>query len=365
MKILYFLNALNIGGAETFIYNTLKVINTKKYHIDFVLQSRENQNKKLISLCEEKESNFYYIVPFYKNYLKSVVELKRILINGKYDIIHVHANALINMVPIIAVTNVETQLVLHSHNTRNNFGGIIGRCLHKFNRRFLKKSEIFRIACGEEAGKWMYGKQQFMVLNNAIDLDEYKYNISSRNEIRRKLNLNNNFVIGNISRFVAAKNHAFILEVFREILNLYPDSKLVLLGEGELMEDIKKKSSSLKIQENIIFVGNVQDTRKYYSAFDCLLFPSFFEGLPFTLIEAQASGLPVVTSDAVTREVAVTDLLKFVSLKDNIKSWVSEVNNALVSDRDRSIYRDIMKNCKYDIKKVISDLEKLYDCCIS
>lgn len=158
MKILYFIRALNIGGAETFIYNTLENI-SEEYHIDFVLQSYDSTNINLIELCKKRNSKIFYIIPFYKNYIKSIKQLYEILKKEKYDLIHIHANALINIVPVIAAKLVGTKIAIHSHNTKNNKGGFLGYILHKISSYFINKMDIIRFACGYEAGEWMYGKK--------------------------------------------------------------------------------------------------------------------------------------------------------------------------------------------------------------
>lgn len=359
MKILYFIRALNVGGAETFIYNTLRTIDEKEFQIDFVLQSLENTNVRLVELCKKKKRALHVITPFYKNYLKSVKELKNILKIGNYDLIHIHANALLNMVPVIAAKSVGVKIALHSHNTKNNLGGFIGYCLHKFNRCFVNKLDVIRLACGEEAGKWMYGNKPFVVLNNAIDIDAFKFNMEARNEIRQQLGIVDEFAIGHVSRFVDAKNHNFLIDIFNEILKVNMNCKLILVGDGERLQSIKNKCKDLGMKEKVIFVGSVQDSSKYYSAFDCMIFPSFFEGMPFTLVEAQAAGLPIFASSRITKKINITGTLHYIGLEKGAYFWAREVLWK-ENDIDRGLIYKRLKGSVFDEKAEIDKLQLLY-----
>lgn len=358
MKILYFIRALNIGGAETFIYNTLSAIDDE-YHIDFVLQSYRNNNERLLELCKKKNSALYYITPFYKNYLKSVRELKIILKKENYDIIHIHANALINMVPIIAARKIKVKIALHSHNTKNNLGGVIGHNLHKLNRFYTNRLDILRFACSEEAGKWMYGNNTFTILNNAIDIEAYKFDLVARRELRESLGVKDKFVIGHVSRFVEAKNHNFLIEIFNEILKINANSELILIGEGELVNNIKDKCKELGIVDKVNFVGAVQNPARYYSAFDCMIFPSLFEGLPFTLVEAQASGLPIFASNNITKEVNITGNINYIGLENSAKCWANIIiNYKKYADRTQIYLK--LKNSIFDEKVEVDKIQRCY-----
>ena len=202
VKVLFFLRSLNIGGAEAFIYNVLSSLDNQKIHIDIVIQTHENKNKQLLHLCDEKDIKIFYVAPFEKNYYKSIKELNDIIIENAYDIIHYHANSLINMVPVISAKKNNIRLVLHSHNSNNNLGGYIGKCLHYFNRLIVSKLNVTRIACGNEAGCWMFGNKKFTIVNNAIDIDSYRFDIIARDHLRKKYGIADScYVIGHVGRF--------------------------------------------------------------------------------------------------------------------------------------------------------------------
>lgn len=361
MRILYYVRGLNIGGAETFIYNTLSKISTE-YRIDIVLQTKENKNQKLLKLCKNKRVKLYYITPFEKNIIKSTLQLYKILKNNNYDIIHIHLNSLLNITPIIAGILARKKIILHSHNTKNNKGGKIGLLLHKINSYWISKLKILRIACGEGAGKWLYNKSNFYIINNAIDLEKYKFNEQERNHLRNKLQIHRNeIVIGHVGRFVEAKNHIFLLKIFNEILKKNDNYKLILIGNGELEEKIKEKALELNVIEKIIFLTNVQDTSRYYSTFDLFLFPSLFEGLPFVLVEAQTSGLKIIASDTITKEINITNSIKYLTLMKNEEYWSNYILKEKGNTKEirEKLYLS-MKESIYDIDKEIKKMEIFY-----
>lgn len=360
MRILFYIFGLNIGGAETYIENILKKINIEEYHIDFALQDHNNHNIRLLRLCKEKHCRIIYVEKFYKNPFRSYYQIKDVILDGKYDLVHVHANAFINVLPIIASVYKGIPVVFHSHNTSSNFGAI-GNIIHKINRNVFAK-KVYRVACGEKAGKWMFKNLSFDILNNAIDLNTFKFSQDSRNKIRSSYKIKDNqHVIGHIGRFVEAKNHDFIIKCFSEYIKKDPDALLMLVGDGNLKESIINQCKDLNIQNKVIFTGDVNNPANFYSSFDCLLFPSVFEGLPFTLVEAQASGLKIIASQNVTADVDVTGNIKFIKLDSPIGEWVKALEKCMTAKNDRSLEYKRMIGSIYDIDNEVKKLEKIYD----
>jgi glycosyltransferase involved in cell wall biosynthesis len=358
MKILYYIYGLNIGGAESFIFNVLTKIDMKKYHIDFILQSEKNENAKLIDLARNKGCHFFYIEPFFNNPIKSCKELKQIA--KDYNILHVHINAMINISPILIGRQLDIPVIVHSHNTSSNKGNI-GNIIHFFNRAIWNK-KICRVSCGKEAGRWMFCKKDFQVIDNGINLNSYRFSNEYRNELRNKYQIGeNDVVIGNIGRFVEAKNHKFILECFVLFQKQHENSWLVLVGDGELKEELENKAKEMQIK-NVIFTGNIHDAYKYYSMFDCMLFPSIFEGLPFTLIEAQASGLPIVASDSITKDVNVTKTINYCSLNNTASDWCEIIETSIRKNYgiNRTTSNEKMIGSIYDVETSVKKLERIY-----
>lgn len=361
MKVLYIIYGLNIGGAETFIFNVLSRLDTMQYHIDFAIQDRQSKNHKLIELCYEKNASIFYITNYKKNCFRSLYDLDKLLVAKKYDCVHYHVNSLGNVIPIIASIKNKVKIVIHSHNSANNEAGILGKWIHLFNRMLFNHTFSARIACSDVAGKWMFGRQDFSIINNAIDIEKYQYSAESRKYVREKLGIPSGaLVIGHVGRFVAAKNHVFLIHCFKKIMNHRDNLYLLLVGDGVLKKEILNMCMSLGISDKVIFTGNIDYTNQIYSTMDCMVFPSVFEGLPFTLIEAQASGLPVIASDYITKEVQITDLISYYSLH-NMDEWVREIIYLLDKKIDRLEKSDYIKNSKFDISSTVLSLEKTYN----
>lgn len=356
-KILYYLRALNIGGAETFVCNVLEKIDTAQYHIDIVLQSDKNENVRLLELCKKKDVKIFYTLPFEKHYFKSYKQLLSIVKDNGYDVIHLHANSLINNIPILVARKAKCKFVVHSHNSNNNVGGAIGKYIHYFNRWLMNHGEVVRLSCSDKAAKWMFGSQKYQLINNGINLDTYKYNNQSRIELRKKYNIDDNILVwGHVSRFVEAKNHDFLIKCFDYYNKKNPESKLVLVGDGPLFFKIKTETN----KPNIIFLGSISETSRFYSMFDLMVFPSLFEGLPFTLVEAQASGLPILASENITKLVNITGLINYLSLNKSWDEWISHIPSKL-SETQRVKTSQMMKNSVFDSDTTIKQISNCYE----
>jgi glycosyltransferase involved in cell wall biosynthesis len=219
-----------------------------------------------------------------------------------------------------------------------------------------------RIAPSTEAAEFMFGKGciqngKAVLIHNAIDTNEYKYSDESRNRIRKEWGIGSELVIGHIGRFNHQKNHNFLIGIFEEILKKNPNSKLVLVGCGELENIIKQQIHEKLIEDNVIFTGVRKDIPELLSAFDVLVFPSLYEGLPNTVIEAQATGLPCIISDTITREVNITGLVKFCSLLETTEKWAELTINSTKCNRENTYYYFIENH--YDIDNIINDFQTM------
>lgn len=358
INILQVVWGLNVGGAETFLYNVLSKLETEKYHVDFVIQDEKIKNKKIYELCKQNKWDIYKVPPFNKNLYAYIKAMKKIM-SHQYDVVHVHMNALINIIPVILAKKRNIKIIIHSHNSKNNLGGKIAEIIHLFNRKMLGRINTINLACSKPAGEWMYGDRDFILLDNAIDIEEYKYNEEERNLIRKKYGIQDKTVIGHVGRFVEAKNHEYILQVFKKYTHKNGDSVLMLVGDGPLKESIVNLADKLNISDKVIFTGEKQNTRGFYSTFDSMLFPSIYEGLPFVLVEAQASGLPVVVSNRVTKEIDLTANVQFLPLDSKMEDWVLALDKRLVPE-ERLKCAGKMKETKYNIDFTVDAVKKLY-----
>jgi len=313
IRILHFIYGLHIGGAETFIANTVENLNSGEFHFDFALQDSNITNKRLLRYISNNNAKVYVLPRFPFHVCSQYRILSRILETQHYDIVHIHINAALNPVPFLAAKKMPyAKFIVHSHNTSNNRGGFVGLALHKFNRRMLMPTSIIRVACSKLAGQWMFGKAEFHIINNAINPADYSFSMLGRKNIRELYSIPNDYVVlGSIGRLTPQKNHIFMLQVFKLFHSRNPKSKLLIVGEGPLLSELEDQVKEMTISNDVIFAGSQTATQSYYSAIDCFLMPSHFEGLAYTAVEAQANGLPLIASVNVTPESQIADNMMF------------------------------------------------------
>ena len=360
VRVLHYIYGLNIGGAESFLYNLISSIPKDEFVFDFCIQSKKNINERLIKLIECRGGKIHHIAPYNKRYIKNRNDFKKIVISGNYKIIHFHMNSLINVEPIKEGLKLGIQVVVHSHSTKTN-AGKIGNIIHKINVNFFENKKFQRLSCGYEAGKWFYKKSNFIIIQNGINVNDYKFSEERRTIIRNSLGITDNIrVIGHVGRFTYAKNHEFILDVFNEVCKITKNIRLVLVGDGELRTEVEKKVLLLGLKEKVNIIGNVSNVSDYLSAFDLLLFPSHYEGLPFVMIEAQTSGLPILCSDVISQDACITDLTICKSLNEDKKDWATNILNISMEKQNRPKYANIIEKTNYNSVMTARKVINLY-----
>lgn len=362
MRILYYIYGLNIGGAETLIQNLLEKIDYENNQIEFVIQTKSINNLAIENIINKKKIVINYITSFYENPLKSYLDLKKLIKLGNYELIHIHVNSLINITPVILSARSGMGILIHSHSSSNAGGGMLGRIIHNINKVIISKYDTINLACSDDAGIWMFGKLKYDIIYNGIDINKYKYSNDFRREIRNKYGIGDDeIVIGHVGRFVQAKNHKFLLDCVSEYCKQNKSIKLLLVGKGQLEEDVKSQITKLNITNNVILAGETMDVYKYYSAFDIMVFPSIYEGLPFSLIEAQAAGLPIIASNVISTQVDITGLVTFLSLNESTKTWNESISRILKIHIDRMCYNTRMKNSAFDINNTVKRIGQIYE----
>lgn len=349
IRILQVLGSMDLGGAETMIMNYYRNIDNSKIQFDFLLHRKEKgaYDDEILKLG----GKIFYVpsinpLHFYK-YIKSLNAFFKE--HSEYRIVHSHLNSL-SVFVLNAAKKTCNVRIAHSHiaitpikissffNKRQSISNNIKDIIHLLLRRSLKKSASHYFACGKQAGEWMFGKKlmkDVLIINNAIDISKFSYTPEKALVSKQSFNLENNFVIGHIGRFHDQKNHTFILKVFKELKKINDKSKLLLIGTGHLQSKIKEESQSLNISDHVLFLGARTDIPEVLLSIDIFLFPSLFEGLPVTLIEAQASGLKIFSSNNVAKEVEMTNLLEFISLENTPKEWAQIINKNSVYNRKK------------------------------
>lgn len=368
VKVLYFVDRLLRGGIQTFVYENIKHMDRNKVQIDFLLLDDGNKYEMEDDL-KELGCNIYKLSGIWLDRVSSFPGYIRKLDNffknhNDYKIIHMHASSKNFLVLKYAKKYGIKFRIAHSHNidfqTKNKIKKIVGSIF----KIPLKIYATHYFACAEVAGKWLFGENQVRngkvkVIHNAIDYKKFKLNYEIRNNIRKDLNIkDNNIIIGNVGRFTNQKNHSFLIDIFYELYKINNNAILMLVGTGEKEDEIKSKVKELKIEKNVLFMGFRKNVNELMWAMDVFIMPSLYEGLPVVGIEAQATGLPCFMSkDVITREVKITDNLKFISLKKTAKEWAEIILN---SDLKRKNTENELRKAKYFIEDTAKELQDFY-----
>ena len=228
-----------------------------------------------------------------------------------------------------------------------------------FYKRLIPKYATILMSCGKEAGEWMFNGEPYQLVNNAIGASAYTYNPAKRAQMRQQLGLTSEFTVGHVGRFNPQKNHPFLLDIFAYLVKRLPNAILLLVGGGEDMPKIQAKAQSLGIVDHVRFLGVRSDVADLMQAMDVFVFPSLYEGLPVTMIEAQASGLPCLISDKVPKECILTEgLVEVVSLHTSPEEWAEKA--LAVRILPRLNWRDVIAACGFDIKTEAVKLQEFY-----
>ena len=362
LRVLHSVSNMDRAGIETMLMNYYRHIDRSKIQFDFLC------NKTKPGAYDEEIKNLggnIYHSPglnplkFFR-YKKFMLNLFKE--NPDIKIMHSHNGELAYQSLYGAYKYGIKTRICHAHNTKIEPN--LKKPLKLLYKTQLKKVANYYWGCGTDAVRFYFGEQvvqdkNYMILHNAIEVDRFIYNESVRNKIRSELNLEGKFVIGHVGRFMEQKNHEFILDLFKELVNKEPNAILLLIGDGELEDKMKQKAKDLGISNNVRFLENINNVNEMYQAMDVFILPSLFEGLPVVGIEAQASGLKCILSDTITKEVAITDNVKFLNLKsDSLKKWVDEIINTSNYNR-KNMKQDII-NAGYSIYDEAKKLQEIY-----
>lgn len=357
IRILQVVTIMNRGGLETMIMNYYRKIDREKIQFDFMVHRMERGDYD-----DEIESmgGKIYRMPNIRpgNYRKYFKELDKFFeMHKEYKVVHSHINENSGFVLRAAKEHGIKCRIAHSHLADLKLD--YKYPFRMYGRYYLNKNVNEYFACSKEAGSWLFKnpKKDVVVLNNAVDVDSFIRDNEKRKKFRKKLNVEDKFVIGHVGRFNPQKNHSFLIDIFAEIVKKRKDACLMLIGEGYLMDEIKNKVLKLNLQDNVLFLGLRSDICDLMQAMDLFLFPSLFEGLPVVLVEAQAAGLKIVTSTGVTRESDLTNSLEFYDLKLSPEKWAEKI---LYLDTKVYDYSDLLKNKGYDANINVNWLTNFY-----
>lgn len=364
MRILHYIYGLNTGGAETFIKNLSSCL-PHNYEFHFAIQNHHITNEYFLRYFQNNSDRFHILPIFYKHPLQHYKELNKLIHAFNYDFIHIHMNSMVNPLPFLMNKKHNSQIILHSHSAKINSGGIISLLFHSINSKLLIRDNYKLISCSKKAGKWMFGNHHFTILSNPIDISHFQFSKFSRDRIRSTYGISEStFLLGTVARLVPQKQIDFVIKIFNKLVcsqNL--DCKLLIVGDGPEYNNLVKLAKSLKLEPKIIFMGNQQDPAPYYSALDCFLMPSKFEGLGITAIEAQSAGLNSVLSTNIPNEVKINDNVIFADNK-KIDDWIMKIQKFInYNNNHREEYNKKMLNSRFNIVFHNENISKLYNNC--
>lgn len=349
------------GGVESVVMNYYRYIDRTKIQFDFICDddSTNIPYEEIEKLCGK-----VILIPPYQKVFKYHNKLKKILKEGHYKIVHSHINTLSVFSLFAAKCAGVPVRIAHSHSTTNKKEkkkNLLKQVLRPFSKLFATDY----MCCSELAGRWLFGDKEYdkgnvYLLNNAIDLDKFKYNETLRKKKRKELGIKDDtLVIGHIGRFVAQKNHGYLIDIFNEIHKKNNNSVLLLAGQGPLMEEIKNKVKSLKLEKNVKFLGQRNDANELYQAFDVFLLPSLYEGLPVVGVEAQATGLLCELSNDMTKETKVLNITKFMSLNNTPEEWADNILDDVKKYKRIDTSKEMTAK-NFNIKEEAKKLEEYY-----
>ena len=323
IRVLHVFAGLNCGGAENLVMNLYRRMDRTKIQFDFAYYIQTSDY--FVHEIQEMGGRVHLLPPpTARNIFFFLFRWWQLLSKNKtYRIIHGHAQAT-SLVYLFFARLLRRNTILHAHTTHNGYGvkGLT-RKIVQFPSRFLANT---RLACSQEAGEWLFGnKKKFAVFSNAIDPDRFRYDpIVSKNQ-KERLGVGGRFVIGHVGRFSPEKNHAFILDILECVVAQDRQTVLLLAGDGPLKSMIEERVKKKGLVDHVVFAGFSPDVEKLMMAMDLYIFPSWYEGFPLTLIEAQCAGLPCLISDAISREVIKSPLVQRLSIQENRQRWVEKI----------------------------------------
>lgn len=362
VRVLHVLGNTSLGGAESRVMDMFRHMDRGRVQFDFLIHTKE---QGFYDDEIEKLGGHIYHVPRFK--VVNIIEYKKALndffINHKeYQIVQGHMTSTASIYLPIAKKQGVPVTIAHARSAGVDPG--IKGVITKWLRRNLAQKADFLFTCSELAGEAVFGTQavkqgRTIMIPNAITTENFLFNADRRIKMRTKLSLQDKFVIGHVGRFHYAKNHEFLLRIFKEIVDSNPNSFLILLGEGPLMEAVKSEARQLNLEDKILFAGNKDNTGDYYQAMDYFIFPSRFEGLPGTAIEAQAAGLHCLVSNTIAKEVMISENIKQMPITESPHKWAE----AVLEDKEyeRTDMLKCVQNSGFDATLQAEKMMKFYE----
>lgn len=360
-RLLCLLSGMNAGGAETFLMKIYRNLDRTRYQIDFCINEKGKcfYEDEIISMG----GKIYRIPSKSENVKEFKRQLGEIVRNEKYErVMRITSNAMGFMDLKIAKKAGAKVCCARSSNASDG-GSLKSKLVHIAGRALYQKYVDVAIAPSDLAAAYTFGKKKYEsgqvnILHNAVDLGIFKYDPEQRERLREEFGIaEDKIVLGHVGRFEAQKNHTFLADIFKSIHDRNDKTVLLLVGDGSLRPTFEEKIKALGLTDSVVFAGIRTDVPKILSAMDAFVFPSFYEGMPNTVIEAQATGLPCIISDTITKEANITGLVDYVPLGDSADAWAERVEARLNLPR-KDTKSDFYEH-KYDITSLVDEFVRI------
>lgn len=365
-RILHIIGGLDRGGAESFLMNAWRNIDKSKYQFD-ILTFLPPRNGKKFAYEEELIAGGAKIYRIKDNRVrhpwKFEKDIAKIVRDNHYNTVHSHIDFMSAISLAGAKKGGAKGLISHSHNTYNkNLDSFIKRVASYFLRKRLNAIANTKLACGEKAGEFLYGREsKFIIIPNGIDLTNFAFSISAREELRLDFNLNHKTkVILNVGRLEKVKNQAFLIRAFEEYVSKEPESALFIIGDGTLKDSLEEQIGRSSAKKKIFLLPSRADINRFYSMADIFALPSTFEGVPTVGIEAQSCGLKCLFSTFVPKETKAISSSRFLTI-DNTQTWARAFQISKINTAKRSDALNSERLRLFDIRKSVKKLEAAYD----
>lgn len=358
-RILYISHFLNVAGTESFMMNSYRRLDRKRYAIDFLIfDSAETVYTREVTANGDR---LYRLPARREGLLKYLHALRAFFAQHatEYQVVHWCTGNLSTIAPLVMAQRygIRTRII-HAHST--NCAGRHNRLLHGLNRHLLAGLCTDRLACSQAAADFFYGKGKATIIRNGIETSRYAYNPAIRAEMRRSMGIaDGEKVMGHVGRCDRNKNHRKLLDVFATAVKMSVADRLLMIGQGDTETEIQAQIESLGIAERVLWIRQTNEVNRYMQAMDVFVMPSLFEGLPFVLVEAQAAGLPCVLSDTIQSDSRINSNMMFLPLSETDTAWAVAIQRLTAEERTDRLMT--VKNAGYDIQTTIQQLEKIYD----
>lgn len=345
----------NLGGIETYILKISTYIDKSQFEFTFL--AYDNIRPCFYDELCDMGFKFYFVRSRRRSLIGNRNDLKNLFKKEHFDILHYHLNSLTYITPITLALQSGIKVIAHSRNA-GAFNGSSSRILCFINKIIFPYSKVTLVTVSDKAGEWMFGKKKkILVLNNGLDTEQYRFLDKERAIIRKELKIEDKEVLIHVGAFRKQKNHRLLISIFEAYHKKNNNSVLLLVGEGELMDQIRREVDEKNLSKDVLFLGKRRDLSSLLSSADKFVFPSLYEGFPNALIEAEASGLLCVVSSSITKQACLDNAI-CVDLDAPISTWVDALSHESITNREG--FADLVNKKGFGIEAEIQSLENLY-----